>query len=124
MTPVTPGAIAEALVAEKGRRKSIFRKKRVTAQEIARQAMVDPLKTLQNPGIVKNGLGLDFASPADAKKLARDLFYAFRSSNHRDYLITSDFYPAFPTEKEAEAAFEVFDKDNNGDISRSGTSHS
>ena len=36
----------------------------------------------------------------------------------RSYLVTSDFYPAFPTQKEAEAAFAVFDKDGNGDISR------
>lgn len=37
---------------------------------------------------------------------------------HRRYLIPSDFYPAFPTEDTAKDAFRVFDKDNNGDISR------
>lgn len=36
----------------------------------------------------------------------------------RNYLVTSDFYPAFKSETEAEAAFAVFDKDGNGDISR------
>lgn len=29
-----------------------------------------------------------------------------------------DFYPAFPTREQAEKAFRLFDKDNNGDISR------
>lgn len=57
----------------------LFGKKAATAQEIARQAMVDPLKTLNNPNIVGKGLGLDFGGAKDAKKLARDLFYAFRS---------------------------------------------
>jgi len=37
---------------------------------------------------------------------------------HRIYLLPSDFYPAFPTPALAESAFRVFDKDNNGDISR------
>lgn len=36
----------------------------------------------------------------------------------RNYLVTSDFYPAFKNEHDAEAAFSVFDKDGNGDISR------
>lgn len=57
----------------------MFGKKAATAQEIARQAMVDPLKTLNNPDLVGKGLGLDFGGAKDAKKLARDLFYAFRS---------------------------------------------
>ena len=38
--------------------------------------------------------------------------------SRRNYLLSSDFYPAFGTHTEAEAAFRVFDKDNNGDISR------
>lgn len=39
-------------------------------------------------------------------------------ASHRTYLLPSDFYPAFPTTELAESAFRVFDKDNNGDISR------
>lgn len=31
----------------------------------------------------------------------------------------SDFYPAFDTQDEAKEAFRIFDKDNNGDVSRS-----
>lgn len=37
---------------------------------------------------------------------------------HRNYLLPSDFHPAFAKPAEAETAFRVFDKDNNGDISR------
>lgn len=118
----TPDAVSETFTP--GRHSTgYFSSKKITtatAQEIAKAAMVDPLKTLQNPNLVKNGLGLDFASAADGKKLARDLFYAFRVDPTRNYLVTSDFYPAFPTQKEAEAAFAVFDKDGNGDISRPG----
>jgi len=36
----------------------------------------------------------------------------------RKYLIPSDFTPAFADATAAEAAFKVFDKDNNGDLSR------
>lgn len=53
----------------------------------------------------------------DAKRLARAIYAAFRD-RHRTYLIPSDFYPAFHTHREAESAFRVFDRDNNGDISR------
>lgn len=88
--PTTPGgtgnaAISSANTKAQGKKNKkqkalhLFGKKAVTAQEIARQAMVDPLKTLNNPNIVGKGLGLDFGGAKDAKKLARDLFYAFRS---------------------------------------------
>lgn len=136
-TPMTPGVVAEQMVAQPGKKKKrVFKRSGVSAQEIARQAMTDPLKTLQNPTLVKSGLTLDFANAGDAKKLARDLFNAFRQVGQimpdcrcelilsylqdasRSYLVTSDFYPAFPTTREAEAAFAVFDKDGNGDISR------
>jgi small-conductance mechanosensitive channel len=36
----------------------------------------------------------------------------------RSYLIAADFIPAFPDSEAATAAFRVFDKDNNGDLSR------
>ena len=45
------------------------------------------------------------------------IWQAFREPG-RTYVSPRDFYPAFPTAPEAEAAFTVFDKDNNGDISR------
>jgi small-conductance mechanosensitive channel len=49
--------------------------------------------------------------------LARSIYKRFRDRRRKD-LIPSDFYPAFPTEEAATEAFRVFDKDNNGDISR------
>lgn len=36
----------------------------------------------------------------------------------RTYLVPSNFYPAFATKDEAKEAFRIFDRDNNGDISR------
>jgi small-conductance mechanosensitive channel len=36
----------------------------------------------------------------------------------RNYLLPADFRPAFTDEAAADAAFRVFDKDNNGDLSR------
>ncbi|KDQ28908.1 hypothetical protein PLEOSDRAFT_1075773 [Pleurotus ostreatus PC15] len=50
-------------------------------------------------------------------RLARAIYLRFKD-RRRNYLLPEDFYPAFPTSAEAEAAFRVFDKDNNGDISR------
>jgi small-conductance mechanosensitive channel len=38
--------------------------------------------------------------------------------SHRNYILPSDFRPAFASQDRAESAFRVFDKDNNGDISR------
>jgi hypothetical protein len=77
---------------KRGKKIHMFGKKAATAQEIARQAMVDPLKTLNNPDVVGKGLGLDFGGAKDAKKLARDLFHAFRSvSFFRKYLVRRIF---------------------------------
>ncbi|KAF8211527.1 Mechanosensitive ion channel-domain-containing protein [Mycena galopus ATCC 62051] len=59
----------------------------------------------------------DVNSPSEAKRLARSIYMRFKSSS-RNYLIPTDFHPAFPTVEEADAAFRVFDKDNNGDLSR------
>ncbi|KAG6891834.1 hypothetical protein C0995_007334, partial [Termitomyces sp. Mi166 len=50
-------------------------------------------------------------------RLARSIYRRFKDRG-RSYLLPSDFYPAFPDEESAKAAFRVFDKDNNGDISR------
>ena len=36
----------------------------------------------------------------------------------RSYLLPEDFNPAFSSPEEAQKAFRVFDKDNNGDLSR------
>lgn len=49
--------------------------------------------------------------------MARSIFTRFKDRG-RTWLIAADFYPAFPDHASAEAAFKVFDKDSNGDISR------
>ncbi|KAI0080156.1 hypothetical protein K474DRAFT_1658136 [Panus rudis PR-1116 ss-1] len=54
-----------------------------------------------------------------AGKLARKLFSALSDVNPpRAHLIVEDFYPYFRTPQDAQAAFAVFDKDGNGDISK------
>ncbi|KAF9008845.1 Mechanosensitive ion channel-domain-containing protein [Cyathus striatus] len=56
-------------------------------------------------------------SSHEAKHLARSIYMRFKDRG-RNYLLPSDFYPAFATHEVAEKAFGVFDKDDNGDISR------
>ncbi|KAL5492554.1 hypothetical protein ACEPAI_4001 [Sanghuangporus weigelae] len=54
-----------------------------------------------------------------AKKLARQLFSTLSNVHPpRKYLIVEDFEPYFHSKAEAAAAFSVFDKDNNGDITK------
>lgn len=64
-----------------------------------------------------SGLVWNVTSSHEAKRLARLIYLTFKD-RHRTYLLPSDFYPAFESEDEAQAAFRVFDADNNGDISR------
>ncbi len=52
------------------------------------------------------------------KKLARNLYSAFRGDRRRRHLIPSDFYPAYRTQAEAKEAFKIFDRDGNEDITR------
>ncbi|EGG04448.1 uncharacterized protein MELLADRAFT_117083 [Melampsora larici-populina 98AG31] len=85
-----------------------------SAAKIARAAMKDPVSVVGK----KSGLALDINNPTEAKKLARRIFFSFRSDPNRNYLIPSDFYPAFPTPELAREAFSIFDSDGNGDISR------
>lgn len=53
------------------------------------------------------------------QRLAKSIYVAFNADHRRKYLIPSDLYPAYARHEDAEAAFRVFDKDDNGDISRS-----
>ncbi|TFK43314.1 Mechanosensitive ion channel-domain-containing protein [Crucibulum laeve] len=62
-------------------------------------------------------LSWNVGSSKEAKRLARSIYMRFKD-RRRIYLLPSDFYPAFPDHESAEAGFRVFDKDNNGDISR------
>jgi hypothetical protein len=55
----------------------------------------------------------------EAKILARHIYYNVLGPNPiRQYLVESDLYEFFKTQAEAKEAFELFDTDTNGDISR------
>ncbi|KAF9430573.1 hypothetical protein BGZ94_006062 [Podila epigama] len=65
----------------------------------------------------KNSPSKDIGSTANAKRLAKTLFKNLQ--RHSDELVVQDFFPYFDTEEEARTAFAIFDKDGNGDISKS-----
>ncbi|KAG0052691.1 hypothetical protein BGZ83_002210 [Gryganskiella cystojenkinii] len=71
----------------------------------------------------KSSPSKDVGSTANAKRLAKTLFYNLMRNSHgyhdRVELVVQDFYPYFSTEEDAQAAFTIFDKDGNGDISKS-----
>ncbi|KAG8768555.1 hypothetical protein FRC12_005499 [Ceratobasidium sp. 428] len=61
----------------------------------------------------------EIGSLHSARKLARTLFENLGNVDPgRKELTVEDFYPFFKTEDDAKAAFKVFDKDGNGDISK------
>ncbi|KAI0704350.1 Mechanosensitive ion channel-domain-containing protein [Cytidiella melzeri] len=72
---------------------------------------------VENLGLIKNqrqGNTLYSAS-----KLARKLFSTLSAVYPpRDHLLVEDFYPYFKSKADAQAAFAVFDKDGNGDITK------
>lgn len=86
------------------------------ASTLARVAMNDPFGLLRDEAL---GIGTDVNSPAEAKRLARSIFVAFRGNNKRSYLVPSDFDVAYTNPEDARDAFSVFDRDGNGDISQS-----
>ncbi|KAI0220093.1 hypothetical protein L0F63_006914 [Massospora cicadina] len=59
---------------------------------------------------------VDLHSKTEARKLARKIFCALQG--RRRHLLIEDFYPIFPTQDAARKAFEFFDRDGNGDISK------
>ncbi|KAL7413512.1 Mechanosensitive ion channel-domain-containing protein [Mrakia frigida] len=64
-------------------------------------------------------LAFDVANASAAKHLAKSIYIAYKGRAKRPYLLESDFSCAFETDEDTKKAFKVFDKDGNGDISRS-----
>lgn len=93
-----------------------FKTSASAASRLARNAMKDPLSVLQSD---EAGAIANINSPAEAKRLAKSIFNAFRGRHRRPYLVLSDFQAAYATVAEAKEAFSVFDNDGNGDISQS-----
>ncbi|TKY87968.1 hypothetical protein EX895_003064 [Sporisorium graminicola] len=60
--------------------------------------------------------GSQIGSQRSARKLAKLLFNNL--SDHKSTLVAEDFVPYFKTEEEAREAFNLFDADRNGDISK------
>jgi len=55
---------------------------------------------------------------SDAKRLARMIFEFLRPSDETQFLVLDDFKPFFGNVEQAQHAFNIFDVDRNGDISR------
>jgi len=114
--PRTPGSssLAGKVGSKLSRNASRAKTSASQASKIARVAMNDPFGLLQREDL---GVSTDINSPSAAKRLAKQIFLSFRGHHKRTYLIPSDFDAAYPTVSEAKAAFSVFDRDGNGDIS-------
>ncbi|PWN92944.1 hypothetical protein FA10DRAFT_227062 [Acaromyces ingoldii] len=111
--PTTPGSTKRPRAS---RATTAVKNKTAQASAMARVAMNDPTKLLDSKNV---GVDLDVTSPAEARRLARSIFLAFRGKHRRNYLVPEDFYVAYKDHNEAKEAFAVFDTDGNGDISSS-----
>ena len=87
------------------------------AAKALKTAVLHDARNLKGKDGADRTLVWDVANSSEAKRLARLIYLTFRQGRKK-YLLPQDFHPAFPTPEEAEKAFRVFDKDNNGDISR------
>ncbi|KAF5388099.1 hypothetical protein D9615_000037 [Tricholomella constricta] len=87
------------------------------AAKVFKNAVLHDARNIKGKNVGDGSMAWNVGSTQEAKRLARSIYTRFKD-RRRTYLLPSDFYPAFPSEAEGEAAFRVFDKDNNGDISR------
>ena len=87
------------------------------AAKALRNAVLHDARNLRGKDAAASGLVWDVTSAHEAKRLARAIFTALRD-RRRNYLLPADFEHAFARAEDAQAAFRVFDKDNNGDLSR------
>ncbi|KAF8075988.1 Mechanosensitive ion channel-domain-containing protein [Lyophyllum atratum] len=88
-----------------------------SAAKVLRNAVLHDARNIRGKNIGDGSMAWNISSTHEAKRLARSIYTRFKN-RQRTYLLASDFYPAFPNEAAAEAAFRVFDKDNDGDILR------
>ncbi|KAI9026412.1 hypothetical protein CLU79DRAFT_789018 [Phycomyces nitens] len=69
--------------------------------------------------LVGQSAGLNQNTSQQAKATAKRIFYNVAGhSPTRDYIVESDLLPLFETRQQAIEAFEMFDRDGNGDISK------
>ncbi|KAG6918222.1 hypothetical protein DXG01_015815 [Tephrocybe rancida] len=87
------------------------------AAQVLKNVVLHDARNIKGNNIGEGSMAWNISSTQEAKRLARSIYMRFKDRG-RTYLLPSDFFPAFSTEAAAEAAFRVFDKDNNGDISR------
>ncbi|OSC98709.1 hypothetical protein PYCCODRAFT_1470850 [Trametes coccinea BRFM310] len=89
------------------------------AAKALKSAMLHDARNIQGKDTdeVVGGLVWNVTSSHEAKRLARSIWMAFKEPG-RNYIIPTDFVPAFGSLEEARKAFQVFDKDNNGDLTR------
>ncbi|KIY72882.1 hypothetical protein CYLTODRAFT_343298 [Cylindrobasidium torrendii FP15055 ss-10] len=123
--PVTPGSTVHRYPPVDSRRSSdsdaINAQETIaSAAKMLKSAVLHDARNIKGDDANEKSLLLGGGGTIDeAKHLARSVYTKFRPHHAgRNYLLPSDFYPAFPTHEAAEAAFRVFDSDNNGDISR------
>ncbi|KAH7916809.1 Mechanosensitive ion channel-domain-containing protein [Hygrophoropsis aurantiaca] len=90
----------------------------VQAARAFKSAVLHDARNIKGKEDAMASLMFSVTSAHEAKRLARAIYKTFRD-RRRAYLVPSDFYPAFPSRDEAKEAFRVFDRDDNGDISRS-----
>lgn len=89
------------------------------AVKVLKTAVLHDARNIRGKDSGLKALAWNVNSAHDAKRLAKAIYHRFNDRRSgRTYLLARDFAPAFTSAAEAEAAFRVFDRDGNGDISR------